>query len=438
MKIIFFSTNASIFNEKTYLIKTLPSFQSQYETFIKTHTKNTFLCISQKPCLFMPEKSTIICDSDDTQEFATFIKSHNPHFVIPLSFWSDDYDWLPLKDSLICQELKKMNINCISNTLETSLICFNKTDTFNFLNKNNIKTSPSFYINHDLFFCASNKKEIKYNVYKEAVFSKIENMNYPLIIKDPTSFSSYNIQVINTIGEAKNYLNSKKHNSDRLIQEFIDGKNIGLEVYGFYNKKNKYKCIILPSFTFSVNQYGITSPKLSLKYGPIFFSPLLKSKLNKTIKKLSKNLKLTGPFQIDLILRHNNFYVIEINPRLSGLTSSYFSSLNKNFYNMIYELLILHKKYYKKNFAKVLNIKIPLLDYEKLEEIKSLAYVCFINQINNLEAKQEREKGYCEIIIKGKNKKDLKQNLSDFICRYPHFFQSENVEKAISLIDSRF
>ena len=45
----------------------------------------------------MPE-NTIICDKDDSKEFAMKIASYNPDLVIPLSFWTDLFDWLPVKD----------------------------------------------------------------------------------------------------------------------------------------------------------------------------------------------------------------------------------------------------------------------------------------------------------------------------------------------------
>lgn len=413
MKIVFFSSNSNYFNEKTYLIKTMPSWQKQWETFVNNHPEHSFICISQLPALFLPE-DTIICDKDDSHDFALEIAKYNPDIVIPLSFWVDLYDWLPVKDALISEELLKMNIKVISNSVETAMICFNKMETLNFFDQINILQPKSIYINHDLYFCGGNRKEVKYNVYKEAVLSSISKLTFPLIIKDPVSLSSYGMSVVNTKGEAFNYLNSKKHSSDRLIQEFIKGINLGVELYGYYDDKNVYHCNIFPSFIFSTNQYGITSPKQSIKYGPIKFSDKLEEKLRTLILKVAEKLQLLGPAQIDLILKDEEFYIIEINPRLSGMTSSYCASLNEYFYEMIFKQLVLHKHFSYNDFYPTVNIKIPLQDYDKLQQLSEISYVRFLNQINNLEAKQEREKGYCEIIICGNNKKELIENLSSF------------------------
>lgn len=437
MKIVFFSCNSNTHNPQTYLIKTLPSWQTKWNDFKSKYPEHEFITISQLPALFMPE-NTIICDKDDSKEFALKIASYNPDLVIPLSFWTDLFDWLPVKDSLIALELRKMNIPCIANSVDTSMICFNKAETQNFFNANNFLQPKSLYVNHDLFFCGGNRKEIKYNVYKEAILSQISNLNFPLIIKDPVSLSSYGMTVVNTKGEAINYLYSKKNSSDRLIQEFIDGENIGVEVYGAFsyeNGKEEYHCHVLPPFTFSTNQYGITSPKLSLKYGPVILNEKLQGKLEETINKLANKLKLQGAAQIDLILKNEEFYIIEINPRLSGMTTCCCESAEKNLYELIFELLIEKKSYNKKIYKPVINMKLPLMEYSDLEKLKELPFICFINQINNLEAKQEREKGYCEIIISGKGNEELKSNLNLLHEKFPLFVDKELIIKAQTLIN---
>lgn len=437
MKIVFFSSNSNTHNPDTYLIKTLPAWKTQWEEFIKNHPQHEFITISQLPALFMPE-NTIICDKDNSKEFALEIASYKPDLVIALSFWTDLFDWLPVKDSLIAEELKQLNIPCIVNSVETSMICFNKSETQNFFGAKNILQPKSLYINHDLYFCGGNRKEIKYNVYKEAIISQISNMQFPLIIKDPVSLSSYGMSVVNTKGEAINYLNSKKHSSDRLIQEFIKGENIGVEIYGTCSDKNgnkEYQCSILPPFTFSTNQYGITSPKLSLKYGPVILSDKLQSKLESTIYNLAQQLNLQGPAQIDLILKDDDFYVIEINPRLSGMTTSCCISADKSLYQLVFDLLIDKQIYSKEIFKPVINMKLPLLEYSDLEKLKEIPFVKFINQINNLEAKQEREKGYCEIIIKGDSTQELKENISLLQKKFPCFIEIALENKAKDLIE---
>lgn len=49
----------------------------------------------------------------------------------------------------------------------------------------------------------------------------------------------------------------------------------------------------------------------------------------------------------------------------------------------------------------VCNLKMPLLDDAQLEFLASNTSILYIHQIHNTAAKQEREKGYCEIVLGG-------------------------------------
>ena len=58
---------------------------------------------------------------------------------------------------------------------------------------------------------------------------------------------------------------------------------------------------------------------------------------------------------------------------------------------------------------KLLNVKLPILSSEKMAELKKIDGVKILNQTNNKEAKQEREKGFCECIIVDENELKLEQ-----------------------------
>lgn len=433
MKVLFYSSNSNVFNKDTYLIKTLPSWRETWNSFCKINAQNEYISFSQLPALFLPE-NTLICNSDDTYEFANQIESLKPDLVIALSFWTNLFDWLNIKDALIAEELKNRGLNVICHSLHTSLICFDKYQTHNFLVQNGFLKAKAFFIDHNLYFCGGNRKEVKYNIYKEAIINQICKMKFPLIIKDPVSLSSYGMDVLKTKGEVINYLNSKKNNSSRLIEEFIDGENYGVEVYSYKNKDGTFTCNIFPPFIFSTNKYGITSPKQSIKCGPVNLSDDLINDLNNQITKLVSLLQLEGPSQIDLILSKNKWYFVEINPRLSGMTTSYCASLNISFYSMINSIFVEKKAYTKKDFSPVLNIKIPILIDEQLIELKKEDGIYLLNQINNLEAKQEREKGYCEVILNAKNKDDLLESLLKLQKKFPSYFDENFFLKAQQLI----
>ena len=295
MRIVFYSSNSNYYEPQSFINKTYPSFDKLWQDFSSSYKEHTFFALSQKPAMFMPS-SCIIVDSYDTKEFAKKILELKPDLAIALSFWITPYDWLPLKDSFIADELRQAGVKTICHSKETALLCFDKYRTASFFEAHGFNHAPGLFVDHDLFFCAGNQTEVCDNVYKESVYRQLKEMEYPLIIKNPVGLSSYGMKVVNSYSEAYGYLNSKKNNSNRLIEKFLQGQQFGTEIYG---SGGNYT--IMPPFTLSVNQYGITSPKLCRKTGPVRAPEYKLDELKKELLRLAQSLKLNGYAQVDLI-----------------------------------------------------------------------------------------------------------------------------------------
>ncbi len=405
MKIIFYSTNTNSFDSSAVEITNIPENKALFDDFIKRYPKDTFITVSQRPALFMPERECIIADQQaGAEEIAEMIAKEKPDLAIAMTFWVAPFDWLTISDALVAEKLKEKGISTICNPLEAALICFDKNRTREFFEANNFNTPKTLFVDHDMFFCAGSQKEVLRNVYKESVFTQLKKMKLPLVIKDTLGLSSYSLAVVNTYGEAIAYLNSKKNNSNRIIQEFAEGLQVGVEVYG---KPGSYT--VLPPFIFSVNKYGITSPKQSVKFsqGSEWIKTKEFAELKAMLLSLSELLKFQGVAQIDLVLNQGKWKIIEINPRLSGMTLSYAASSKYTIFDTLYKLHDIQIG--EKNYEPVLSIKLPPQEKQVLNKIKALdnsfseVKIAHITQIYDANAKQEREKGWCEVIISGKN-----------------------------------
>lgn len=416
MNIVFYSSNSNNFNNTTFYYTNYPTNSQIWNNYLNKHPQDVLFFITELPGLFLLDvKNNTLYDNLNTIQYyiqqptVDLIEKLNPDLIIPLSFWTVPFDWLPLEDSLIADELKSKGYNVIANSTQTSYICYDKKQTRDFLMQNNFNCAKSIYIHHQMYWIERGQKEIKRNVYKEYVHSEIKKMHLPLIIKDIFGLSSYGMEVVNTHNQAIGFLNSKRNNGDRLVEEYISGINFGLEIYG--TEKDGYK--ICDPFIFSVNKYGITSPKQSLKIGPITNNNFNIDILKQEMLRLAKELHLNGIAQIDLIYEQNEkkWYIIEINPRLSGMTySTIVSKQNPN--NLI------------------LSIKLPLLSNNDFNELKKISFVKHLSQVENLEAKQEREKGYCEVII-ATDKKNEEINLLKE--KFPHLIDSELYKTEIEM-----
>ena len=414
MRIVFYSTNSNVFNEDTFKIKAMPSNSLAYKEFCQAHKEHDFFCVTQKPGMFMPETagSQMAClpQNTDTDSFVDFIISLKPDLAIAMTFWIEPYDWLPVSDALVAEKLEAAGVRTVCHSVQTALVCFDKWRTHNELARFGFEVPAAVFCDHDLYFCAGSNREVLRNVYKESVMAQIKKLKLPLIIKDTTGLSSYGMTVVHTYGEAAGYLNSKRNNSNRLIEEFIEGRQFGLEIYGVPENYT-----VLPPFEFSVNQYGITSPKQSIKLGPCE----LPAALRNMMISLAEKLELRGCAQVDLILDDDGkWHIIEINPRLSGMSYTYACMLGVSVFELMYRATVntvIEPVEINADLGYVLNLKLPLMSEAQMKEILQLPGVRLLNQTNDLAAKQEREKGFCECIIVGEEKEELKKVIEQLV-----------------------
>ncbi len=395
MRIVFYSSNSNKYNSSDFENTVYPNLDELWKEFCLLHCDDEFFCVSQEPAMFMPDNNYIkvehAYDGSSTDLFVHKITELKPDLVIALSFWVTPYDWLMVQDAIIAEQLRACGIKTICHSKETALLCFDKYKTMNFFEAKGFAHAPGIYVDHDLYFCAGNQVEVQHNVYKECILQMLRKADYPLIIKNPVGLSSYGMTVVNSYSEAYGYLNSKKNNSSRLIEKYLEGKQFGSEIYG---SDGKYT--VMPPFSLSVNQYGITSPKLCQKEGPVNAPEYKLDELTAELRRLAAELNLNGFAQVDLVWSGGSWYIIEINPRLSGMTTTYAAASGLNLYEYLYRAALGLEL---PSLKTVINKKIPLMSQEELKELSRQENVLFISQIKNLAALQERERGYCEVIM---------------------------------------
>lgn len=413
MKVVFYSSNSNYFDGSTFHYYNYPSNTKRLNDFLLSRTDLEVIIITQLPGMFLLDiENNEISEKSDFIKYyiqeptVDFIKSFNPDLVISASFWVTPFDWLPVADSLIAEQLISLGFKVICNSLETSMICFDKKQTHDFLKNNNFKIAKAVHCHHELFWAERNHKEIKENIYKKTIFEKIKKLKLPLIIKDTTGLSSYGMEVVTTYNQAIGFLNSKKNNSDKLIEEFLDGFQFGTEIHG--NKEKGY--FIFNPFLFSVNQYGITSPKQSIKLGPVVSSKFKIDELKKELLRLAELMDFNGVVQVDLVFHNDEWFIIEINPRLSGMTQTLLESKNQHL---------------------VMALKLPVLSEKELNILKEFDFILHISQVVNDLAKQNRESGYCEIIFKT----DLKNTQLNILKeKTPHLIDEGFYRQAVNMI----
>ena len=435
MRIVFYNTNSNIFHGESIDVRSLPSRKSAWEGLCERYPQHEFCIVTQPPGTFLVDMAggeladqSLCCklaQGEGAEDIAEEILALKPDLAIAASFWAPPYDWFPLKDAMIAELLRKRGVQAVCHSAETAFCCFDKAKTHSLLERLGYPMPKSLLVDHELFHCERRVKDVKANVYKEYILSELQKLRYPVVIKDTLGLSSYSMEVAVSFRQAVAYLSSGRTSGDRLVEEYLDGGQFGTEIYG---KNGSYA--VMPPCAFSVNRYGITSPKQSVKIGPVTRI----SDMQEMLRRLAADLQLEGCAQVDMVFCQGRWHIIEINPRLSGMTESYAASLGVS----VQELLLqtaLGKLPDESRLLPVMNFKLPIISEGQMAELYALPFVCAVNQIHNRAAKQEREKGYAELILRApaREMESLSEVFEELARRFPELMEPVFLRNARSL-----
>lgn len=455
MRIVFYSTNSNKYKAGSLVFGMNPSCHEQWQNLIEKFPNYEFFVVAQRPGMFLIDDlekeqgvKTIFVRSEDEfdieksngksslDEISDVILGLRPDVAIAVSYWASPFDWMSIKDALVAENLRKRGVRAVCHSSKTASICFDKWKTHQFLENNGFNCARCVYVQHEMFYAERRSLVIVENIYREYIFSQIEKLNFPVVIKDVYGLSSYGMDVVNSFEKAKSVLLSKKNNSDRMVEEFIDGISFGCEIYG---SGGNYT--VTPPLSNSVNQFGLTSPKQNVKLGPVIDNVALEKfhieELKSEMLRLSELLDFDGIAQVDLIFFNRKWFVLEINSRISGMTQTMAYSMSRTLYEQILfsaNLLPLDSSELKYRF--VMNLKFPLLTDDKIERLMKKSYVFAVNKIENHEAKQLREMGYTEVIFGGtETLSETMEMLEELNREFPEDMVSVFYENAKKLSD---
>ncbi len=414
MRIVFYNSNSNYFDPKIVHIKTLPSWAETWASVKSQFPEHEFFIATMLPSMFLMDyENDSVKQADGIHytnlkgggavQIADEILALRPDVAIAASFWITPYDWLALQDAMVADILRARGVTAICHPVQTEAICFDKNKTHIFLEQNNFNCAKGIYVDYDLFWCTRKKPEVRDNVYREYILSEISRLNFPVIIKDTTGLSSYGMEVLPTIGSVRSYLESKKFNSGRMVEEFLDGIQFGTEIHSVRNTDGSFTHIAFPPLMYSVNQYGITSPKQSVKLGPLTSGRFKTRELQKELERLADLLHFEGSAQVDLVFHNEEWFIIEINPRMSGSSAAIALIKQKSLPRILTELAlgIQSQKPMEAPPPLYLNIKFPNLNAAQMRALYDLPFVKYLCQTDNDAAKQRREMGFCEILFGG-------------------------------------
>ena len=240
----------------------------------------------------------------DMSELAPAIYEADKFYIVPSI---DD----PMYIDKLLEICKKEEINCLCSLIdpELSLIAKNKQK---FLD---IGVTP-LISNYDAVELAFNKYEMykylsdngfktaKTYVNKEEFYSDLEKgkINFPVFVKPIKGSASINISKVTTKDEIELLFNLY---DDLIIQEYLDGQEIGADVY------------IDPISKKVVSIF--TKEKIKMRAGETDKAKSFKdNKLFELITKLVEKIGYEYMIDMDIFRINDEYYISEINPRFGG------------------------------------------------------------------------------------------------------------------------
>lgn len=182
-------------------------------------------------------------------------------------------------------EFREIGVTSVVSPYEQCELCLDKYSTAKFCYENNLKFAKTFN-SFTKFKNALNKKEI----------------DFPVFIKPQKGSASININKARNLEEAEVIF---KSNDNMIIQEFLNGQEIGVDVYVDMLSNEIVSIFIKEKI---IMRAGETDKARSIKCENLF----------EIIKDLVTSIGLVGPLDIDIFNINGEYYISEINPRFGG------------------------------------------------------------------------------------------------------------------------
>ena len=306
------------------------------------------------------------------EDTAELIAQQKPDIAVAIASGAVPFDWVPIKTALIAEELQKRGIAAIANNTLVSVAAFDKWRS-NIMFRSFVKAAKGIYIHHELFLAEKKNPGVSVNVYKEYVFYRIKEMNFPVIVKDTLGAGSIGVEVMNSYEEVESFLNSDRNNSDIMVEELLN---------------------------------------------------------------MAQSLKFEGTVQVDLVYRAGEWYIIEINPRWSGMTTTTAAMEGRNPLSIFVDSILGTDKNYsiKRNLKYALNFKMKARSQEDLIRLYGNPHVDYIMQLETSVAGMEKI-NYCEVVIStDQEKEDILNILNELEEEFPGLVSNDVKANAGELV----
>ena len=326
MRIVFYTSFSSERMAQGYTTEYLPSAADLWEEVRKAFPEDdiTVLCSATEIDQIPAESEHIhfkpIAIDASIAGIADVIEGCRPDIAVAVSRSAYPFDWNPIRDSMIAEELERRGIRALAQPTFVSVGCADKWRSNLMMRAARLPVLQSVYVDMNMFWCEKTMDAIPVNVYREYILQRLRELTYPVIVKG--IFGTGGKMITYDSFEALNDFLMEGHpdSQDYFVEEKAEGEELGVEIYG-----RDGDIEIGPFLYLNTEKKGYDYHKQNLKFGPVMDEKYGLDELREKLRYFARAAKLNGGMEIDLIYKDGLCYLIDLNPRWSGLSKLSFA-----------------------------------------------------------------------------------------------------------------
>ena len=239
------------------------------------------------------------------------IKQENIKAMLPISLLEPE----GVRDSLVKNYVQQYmpGVTIIANEPAAMEASYDKWLTKQILKDNNVQVTPGHLIDSS----------------KEATTHALA-FDFPVIVKERKSFTGMGIRIVNDQKSYQKYID-RNQGKALFVEPFIEGAEVSLEVISWEGEKLFQPLVYKGETRTNILEHPAYRPRIS----PYKKGSMLEKQIINMVSKAVDVLGLCGAAEFEFIIVDGQPKIMEINPRISGITRLCNAGGGSNVYSIL-------------------------------------------------------------------------------------------------------
>jgi len=236
-----------------------------------------------------------------------------------------------IRDAIVAEQLAAHGVASVMHSVETTECLSNKWQTKLALREHGLLTPEGVLVDGDLL----NGRCLPVPAYTAAITRHARRIGFPLLSKPLWDCLANGIRFIADEADWQAYL-ACPYEGNTVLERCVEGELCSVEVIGADGHYVLQPLIWkgrtggAPTFVFSQLRYAAPRPSADRAF----------EEVSRRLVQLCRRLDIRGAVEVEMIYSGGKYWIIEINPRVSGSTGLSIAASGRNTYLCLLDLLI--------------------------------------------------------------------------------------------------